>query len=256
MPRALPLSPSKVYSGVNPRCLWRRLATMTEQQGGSRLEALYDEFRALLDAEDKEGCVRFALSRLEAGDLEIVDLYEGILTRGAREQYCTVRERSLCIWEEHVRTSIIRSVLECCFPYLMNVRRARLGDESRGCVLVVCPPEEYHELGARMTADFFTLCGFDVTFVGANTPQEDIVEAVRALQPVYVGVSVTSSYSLVAARRTIQHLIDVRSHMGGSFKIPVGGEAFVRNPGMVQELGADMFADGYADIQSLTGLMP
>lgn len=229
---------------------------MTEERGDSRLEALYCEFRALLDAEDKEGCVRFALSRLDAGELDIVDLYEGILTRGAREQYCTIRERSLCIWEEHARTAIIRTVLECCFPYLMKVRRSRLGKESRGPVLVVCPPEEYHELGARMAADFFTLCGFDVTFVGANTPQEDIVEAVGALQPVYVGVSVTNSYSLVAARQTIQHLIEVRSRTGGTFKIPVGGDAFVRNPGMVKELGADMLANGYAEIQALTGAIP
>lgn len=226
---------------------------MTEEQGYSRLEALYGEFRALLDAEDKEGCVKFALSRLEAGELDIVDLYEGILARGAREEYCTVRERSLCIWEEHTRTSIVRAVLECCFPHLMTVRRSRLGNESRGRVLVVCPPEEYHELGARMAADFFTLCGFDVTFVGANTPQEDIVEAAAALQPVYVGVSVTSSYNLVAARRTIQHLIDVRSRTGGVFQIPVGGDAFVRNPGMVKKFGADMFANCYADIEALTG---
>ena len=229
---------------------------MNGRESDSRLERLYEEFRALLDAEDKEACVGFALSRLEADELDIVELYEGILARGAREEYCTIREHSLCIWEEHVRTSIIRTVLECCFPYLMKVRNARLGKKSRGRVLVVCPPEEYHELGARMTADFFTLCGFDVTFVGANTPQEDIVEAVGALQPVYVGVSVTSSYSLVAARRTIQHLIDVRSRTGGTFKIPVGGDAFVRNPGMVKELGADMFANGYAEIQALTGTMP
>ena len=104
-----------------------------------------------------------------------------------------------------------------------------------------------------MTADFFTLCGFDVTFVGANTPQEDIIEAVGTLQPAYVGVSVTSSYNLVAARRTIQQLLDVRTRTGGTFKIPVGGGAFAGNPGMVDTLGADMLANSYADILALVG---
>ena len=226
---------------------------MSEEQGDSRLEGLYSEFRALLDAEDKEGCVRFALSRLESGELHIVDLYEGILARGAREEYCSKRHHSICVWEEHVRTSIIRTVLECCFPHLMRARGEWSADKCRGRVLIVCPPEEYHDLGARMTADFFTLCGFDVTFVGANTPQEDIIEAVGTLQPAYVGVSVTSSYNLVAARRTIQQLLDVRTRTGGTFKIPVGGGAFAGNPEMVDTLGADMLANSYADILALVG---
>ncbi|MBN1855802.1 MAG: cobalamin B12-binding domain-containing protein [Dehalococcoidia bacterium] len=226
---------------------------MSEEQGGSRLEALYAQFRALLDAEDKEGCVTFVLSHLEAGKLDIVELYEELLARGAREHRRANCDDSICIWEEHVRTSIIRTVLECCFPSLMKERRKRHGDKQHGNVLVVCPPEEYHELGARMAADFFTLCGFTVTFVGANTPQEDIVEAVGLLQPVYVGVSVTSPYSFVAARSTIQHLVDVRNRTGAMFRIPVGGDAFRHSPEMVEKLGADMLANSYADICALVG---
>ena len=47
---------------------------MTEEQCDSHNEALYEEFRALLDAGNKEGCITFPLSRLEAGEPGIVEL--------------------------------------------------------------------------------------------------------------------------------------------------------------------------------------
>ncbi len=70
---------------------------MTEEQCDSHNEALYEEFRALLDAGNKEGCITFALSPLETGEPGIVELYDGILARGAREEYCALRERPICI---------------------------------------------------------------------------------------------------------------------------------------------------------------
>ncbi|MFW6055747.1 MAG: cobalamin B12-binding domain-containing protein [Chloroflexota bacterium] len=216
-------------------------------------EGTYAEFRSRLDAEDKEGCVRYVLSLLDRGAIDIPGLYEDVLAPAAREQYCLVRERLFCIWEEHIRTSIIRTVLECCYPHLMDERRSRVGSGSRGRAIIVCPTEEYHELGARMTADFFTLCGFDVTFVGANTPQDEIVEAASALEPEYIGVSVTSSYNLVAARRALDHLREVRERSGGTYKIVVGGQAFDSNDKRARGMGADALAQTFDDICELTG---
>lgn len=211
------------------------------------------EFRRLLDAEDKEGCVRYALSLLDSGSAGIPDLYEDVLAPAARERHCLNREQPVCIWEEHIRTSIIRTIIECCYPHLMEERRSRIGDGSRGRTIIVCPTEEYHELGARMTADFFTLCGFDVTFVGANTPQDEIVEAAVFLQPEYIGVSVTSPYNLVVARRTLGYLREARGRSGGTYRIVVGGQAFDADERRARDMGADALAQTFDDICELTG---
>lgn len=219
-------------------------------------EESYARFRSFLDAEDKEECVRFALSLLESSSLGIVELYEDVLARAAREPNCTIRQRTLCVWEEHVRTSIIRTVLECCFPYLMRERRTLLGDRTRGPGIVVCPTEEYHELGARMAADLFTLCGFHVTFVGANTPQRDILEAVVLVHPAFVGVSVTGPYNLIAAGRAIRQLIAQREASGGAFRIVVGGRAFGDDAALAVSLGADRLVDSYDDIRRFSEEMP
>ncbi len=212
----------------------------------------YRQFLALLDAEDKEACVLFALERLETGDMDIVDLYEGVLAPAAREQRCSGQVRASCIWEEHVRTSIVRTVLECCYPYLMKARRLRVQDAAKGRAVIVCPSEEYHELGARMAADLFTLSGYDVTFVGANTPQQDIVEAATLLQPTYIGVSVTNPYNVLAARRIIQQLREIRNRTNSGFQIIVGGAAFEHNPSLAHQLGADRMLQTYDDIQRLS----
>lgn len=220
---------------------------------GNAVDDLYGRFRILLDTEDKYGCVRLVLDALGSGQVEIVPLYQEVLRRAAREEFCTLRQRNLCIWEEHVRTSIIRTVLECCYPSIMESRRRAHGDGSRGKVLVVCPTEEYHELGARMAADFFTLCGFDVTFVGANTPLDQIVEAVGDIAPEYVGVSVTNPYNLIAARRTVRHLREVRERARATFRIVLGGNAIVERPDLVEHLGGDTLVDSYDDICALVG---
>jgi methanogenic corrinoid protein MtbC1 len=230
---------------------------MMESTGsGERVAEAYARFRPLIDAEDKEGCVEFALSALSSGGLDIVMLYEGVLAPSARERYSLLRQRPVCIWEEHVRTSIIRTVIECCYPHLMQSRRAAMGERTRGRAIIVCPPEEYHELGARMVADLFTLCGFEVTFIGANTPQTDILEAVACAHAAFAGVSVAAKYNLVAARRTIQQLVDLRKTSGGECRIVVGGQAFARDVELATSLGADMLAQTYDDIHRISEEMP
>ncbi len=238
------------------RAVVREAMMQDSTRGGAESTEAYACFRPLIDAEDKEACVEFALSALDSGALDIVVLYEGVLAPSARERYSLLRQRPISIWEEHVRTSIIRTVIECCYPHLMRSRRAAIGDRTKGRAVVVCPSEEYHELGARMVADLFTLCGFDVTFIGANTPQTDILEAVACAHAAFAGVSVTAKYNLVAARRTIQQLVDLRKTSGGECRIVAGGQAFGTDTSLATSLGADLLAQSYDDIRRLSEGLP
>ena len=216
------------------------------------MHPFYHEFRSYLDREDRQKCVDFVLSKLSNDEIDIVTLYDEILTPSLRETFCIENHRAICVWEEHVRTSIVRTVIECCYPYLVKERDGRYASMPKGKVIVVCPTEEYHEIGARMVADFFTLCGFDAVFVGANTPQDDIIESIRYISPDYVAISVTNSYNLVATRRTIQKIVDIRKETGAAFNIIVGGNAFQCNPGIYKEMGADLLLWTFEDIKRLS----
>ncbi|HEY77913.1 MAG TPA: cobalamin B12-binding domain-containing protein [Dehalococcoidia bacterium] len=216
------------------------------------MHALYEQFLSYLDKDDRFGCVDFILTALQKNDLDIVTLYDEILAPSLRESFCREKQKAICIWEEHVRTSIIRTVIECCYPYVVKERDGKYRSAAKGKVIVVCPPEELHEIGARMVADFFTICGFDAIFVGANTPQAEILEAIGYVKPKYVGISVTNYYNLVAARKTISRIRELRQTTDADFKIIAGGLAFEQNPCACDDVGVDLLLHNFEDIKNLS----
>lgn len=217
------------------------------------MDAFTQDFNSRLAAADKETCVNMVISRLESGQIDIGMLYNGILTPALNEPFCQDNQEVICIWEEHVRSSIIRTIIECCYPYVIKERDQRQGANRKGKVIVVCPTREFHEIGARMVADYFTVAGFDTTFVGANTPQDEIIEAIEFVKPDYVSISVSASYNLVAGRRIIRKIMDVRSRTNQGFKIVIGGHAFDRNPEQAGEMGADLHLKSREEILNLEG---
>jgi methanogenic corrinoid protein MtbC1 len=136
-------------------------------------------------------------------------------------------------------------VVESAFPFVMKARKPSNGKKA----LVVCPPDELHEIGPRMVADFFTICGFKVVFVGANTPRASFLSAVSLEKPDYLAVSVTNFYHLVATRT----LVAEAKARHPAVKVVVGGKAFKSNPEKALEFGADFHLDTFQDIERLAG---
>jgi methanogenic corrinoid protein MtbC1 len=215
------------------------------------MHLLYEEFVSYLDNKDRKKCVEFILSKLASSELDIVTLYEEILTPSLREEFYQDKHK-ICIWEEHVRSSIIRTVIECCYPYVVKERDNKYQAAAKGRVVVACPTGELHEIGARMVTDFFTLCGLDATFVGANTPQDEILDAIGYIKPKYMAISVSNYYNLLAARKTIQKVGEISKTLGPDFKVIVGGYAFEQNPCTCDDVGADLLLHSFSDIEKLS----
>ena len=211
----------------------------------------YQRFLDLLTAEDKEGAVKFALDLLESGEVDVAKLYQGVLAPSLKNMACQIDEKQWCIWKEHMRTAIVRTIIECCHPYVMKEKRANLGPQSNGRVVLVCPAEEYHEIGIRMVADMFTIAGYDVALIGANTPFPDIVSAVEYFKPKILGISATSSYAIFAAERAIKKVRE--KFPDKSLMIIVGGTAFESNPDAWKGIGADAYLSSFRDILALKG---
>lgn len=217
------------------------------------MHPLYNQFIELIKTEDKEKCVNFALLKLNTQELDIVTLYNEILTPALNNLDSIENGTDISVWKEHIRSSIIRTIIECCYPYILKERETKYKvTKSFGKVVVLCPTEEFHEIGARMVSDFFTLLGFEVTFVGANTPLDNIIAGIKQLNPKYVAMSVSNFYNLSAARRTVTRLIETRRTMGQEFKIIVGGHAFESNPNEYKKMVADLQLQTFAEIKSLT----
>ncbi|MFA5006329.1 MAG: cobalamin-dependent protein [Candidatus Izemoplasmatales bacterium] len=209
------------------------------------MKSIYDRFAEFLKNEDKAGAVRYALELLESGSIAVSDLYEMILGPVLNQFHCPENDES-CIWREHVRTSIVRAIVEIAYPYVLKAKEAP-GFVSVGKkALVVCPPEEYHEIGARMAADFFELAGFEVKFVGANTPVRDILAAVRFFTPDVVALGVTNYYNLVKTYELVERIRAERPDV----RIALGGNAF-RDPSHVKCVGCGDAVQSFRDIVAL-----
>lgn len=211
------------------------------------MNPLYPEFLALLEKEDRRACIDFALSSLSSGKIDVVTLYTELLERALNDMRCSGDENT-CIWREHVRSSIVRAVIECSYAHVARERDSRYGGLCGKKVIVACPTEELHEIGARMVADFFTLAGYESVFIGANTPMGVILSAVTQVQPDIVALSVTNYYNLFAAKKAVG---SIRAQGPGGLRIAVGGGALRGRPDGKCDLGADIQISSFEDIMSL-----
>lgn len=206
-----------------------------------------EEFSQILETENKEQAVGFAMDLLRNGKLDVITLYSEILTPALNRMKCNLKDRQVCVWKEHVRTAIVRTIVESCYPYVLEKRGA--GD-SLGTAVVICPPGEYHDLGARMVADFFTICRYDTVFVGSNTPYEDFYNAADLINPDIIAISVSNYYNLVVTKKIVAEL---KKKTGHKARIVVGGYAFRDNhENNLAAVGADYYAENYSDIKRIT----
>ncbi len=215
----------------------------------SDFSQLKREFAGAIVLEDKERAISLALEALDNRGIDIPTLYESVLRPALTEISSDDKRQDITIWREHVRSAIVRTVLECCYPYVIRERENSGQPKKDKKVIIICPADEYHEIGARMAADYFTLCGYDAVFVGGNTPRADFLSALEAINPAYVGVSVSNYYNAVAAERTIKDIKEKSPEL----KVIVGGYAFNRDPGLYKKIGADLHISGLEDIRRLGG---
>ncbi len=203
------------------------------------------EFFKNLKSGNKEACVSFCLDLLATGQTDIKGLYEGVLKAALDSLTCDIQEKDLCIWREHASTTIVRAVIECAYPYVIRERDAR-SRRKQGKIFVLCPEGETHEIGARMITDYVTILGFDASFVGSNTPKEEILKAVQLLDVDLIMVSITNYYNLVAAGKMIDL---IRNKAGKPVRIIVGGQAFVNNEQVCTWIKADKVLQKFDDLE-------
>lgn len=211
----------------------------------------YETFKAILEEEKKEEALEFALGLLKNKEMDVIELYTQILTPAVNTIECKLADKNICVWKEHIRTAIVRTIVECCFPYVIE-KKKELNYSQGGIAVVVCPPEEYHDLGARMVADFFVICGYHAIFVGSNTPYEDFFNAIHVIKPDLVAISVSNYYNLISTKKMIEELKEeLNKTKDNHLKVIVGGYAFDKNKENYQMVGADYYAKTYADIEKI-----
>jgi MerR family transcriptional regulator, light-induced transcriptional regulator len=186
---------------------------------------------AQLAGDRREG-LRIIVEDGLAKGVDVARLHLDVIAPAQREIGRLWELNQATIAQEHVATGIASLALAALYPHLH-----RESDNGKR-VFVACVEGEYHELGARIAADFLEMAGFDVRLVGANTPTRDLVEMTRRERPDLVALSVTMPFNFPAVRKSIAAL---REAMGADFPIAVGGPAFTWEPEIAAQLSVAVF---------------
>jgi hypothetical protein len=207
----------------------------------------YDAFIDFLRKEDKEGCVRYVTHALSKSEIAIPELYDKYFLPAVNGFECPILDRQKCEWMQQIQSSIVRTLVECSYPYVLAAR----SKEIEKSVVVLCPEGEYDEIPARMMSDYFTLEGCRSIFVGADTHAKELASLVSYLHPDILVLNVSNPYHIVSAKNTIS---SIQTSCPANMEIYVSGSAFEHNACAVDATGATGNLTGYHDVcRILTG---
>ena len=131
----------------------------------------------------------------------------------------------------HLTTSVVRHVLE---------RTTVSAPAPAPKLLLATVSGQTHELGAMITAAAAAAEGWSVTWLGANLPAEDIVEAARKLRVRAVGLSLVHPAGDVSVTEELRRL---RSLLPRSIVLIAGGAASAGYGAILDEIGAVQVTD-------------
>jgi methanogenic corrinoid protein MtbC1 len=184
---------------------------------------------ALLDGEQR-AAEAMILGAAESG-MSIEVIYEDVLRVAQREIGLMWHHNEITVADEHFATAttdIILSRLRQYFPPFSPRDRRLVATTVGG---------DLHALGVRMVADFFEIDGWNVYYLGANTPRNDIIDITRHRNADLLALSAASVLHI----RDLAELIDsMREHEDlDDVRVLVGGPVFCCLPELWRQLGAD-----------------
>lgn len=135
---------------------------------------------------------------------------------------------------EHLSTAIVSRIMASLYT------RFPLIDTKYGNAVITSAPNEFHEVGGRIVADLLEIEGWNVDFIGANIPQQELLEHMKKKKPFLLGLSVTMPYHIESASQIIWSVKNDPDLT--SIKIMVGGLAFFHTTNLWQKIGADGWA--------------
>lgn len=180
-----------------------------------------------------------ALGLLDQGVLPRA-LYLEVLAPALREVGTRWQLGLISVAQEHLATAIVTSLMASVAP-----RLAEPPPVDRLAVLA-CTDGELHDVGLRMVGDFLEADGWEVLFLGALTPPDELVRLVSSSKPDVVGLSTGLTTHLTSSGATIAA---IRGGDQAPF-IMVGGQAYGPDGAAARMIGADVWLEDAGAVSS------
>ncbi len=188
---------------------------------------------------DRKQAETIALQSLDH-KLKLIDIEVGIIQPAMVEIGFLWQQNKLSVAQEHLATAISQNVLAKAFA------KAEFAAPSDRKVICACAEGNHHALGLRMISDAYEVSGWDVSFLGADTPNSSIISQVDKEKPDALALSVSMPHQVLGVKELINQL---RADMGGQLPAIILGGRAINN---YQQLSSQLKADSwYLDAKSV-----
>lgn len=153
---------------------------------------------------------------LSDGPESIKALYEDVVKTAMYSIGQMWEDGEISVASEHVASAIVEGVLNELYARLVNVQR-----QGR-TVVAACVEDEKHQIGIKMVADVFEMHGWNVFFLGADTPAEELIRFLHTVKPDVLALSLSIYFHLPMLEKM---LVSIRRDFP-VLPILVGGQAF------------------------------
>ncbi len=200
---------------------------------GKKLTPFAQKYMDHLLQGKRELAAREVVQALEQG-YKIKDIYLEVFQNTQLEVGRLWQLNQITVAQEHYCTSATQMIMAQQYPKVFT-------GPKNGLKMIGCSVGgELHEMGIRMVSDFFEMDGWDTYYLGASTPAEGLLKAIRDQRPDILCLSTTISFNLPALTGLIER---IRGSEGiRDTKILAGGYPFNVSPGLWRKAGADGYA--------------
>jgi len=149
--------------------------------------------------------------------IAMLDLYSDLFRQSLYDVGDLWERNRISVAVEHLATAITERILATAYPRLVASH-----EPSARRAVISCTVNEYHQVGARMVADVMEDAGWDVRFLGASTPEQDLLQILEEDHPQLLGLSVSIYFNMAR----FVHLVEAVKHHFPDLEILAGGQAF------------------------------
>lgn len=161
----------------------------------------------------------------------MAELYQEVITPAMHELGRLWERGAITVADEHLATALTHRVLAALRPD----PRER-ADRPRPRAMLSAVEGEQHALGLRMAADLIEDAGYDVVYLGADTPVAALLHTVDSLSPELLGLAATMPELAPVLEQTVLEARRANPHLG----LLVGGQAStslrIREATLVEDL--------------------
>ena len=182
----------------------------------------------------KTKAIDLILSKIKK-EKNIIDIYLEVFEPTMKKVGLLWEKGKLSIDKEHYFSYVTLDIMAQLHNYFPDIKN------KKHTIIGATVPGEKHNIGLKMLIDIFELQGWDAYYYGINTPNLNIVNAIKENNADVIALSATMPYNINNLQNTIEVIQNNIDKI--KLKIIVGGRAFIYDKKLEEKLGADGFAE-------------